>query len=74
MVPSVDVALSGLQDATSVAAAILNLYAQGYRSIGIGRAGTLEIGSREHPAGARDRRSRVGGGVEAAHADAPGSG
>jgi hypothetical protein len=48
MVPSVDVALSGLQDAASVQAAILDLYAQGHRSIGIGRLGVLEVAQSQH--------------------------
>ena len=37
VLPSVDLALSGLQDAATVRVAILDLYAQGHRTIGIGR-------------------------------------
>jgi hypothetical protein len=48
MLPSVDVALSGLQDAASVRAAILDLYALGHRSIGIGRHGAVEVAQSQH--------------------------
>ena len=48
MLASIDVALSGPQDAASVEAAILDLHAQGYRSIGIGRSGTLEVAQTQH--------------------------
>lgn len=45
---SADVALSGLQEASSVKKAILDLFARGHRSIGIGRLGTLEIAQTTH--------------------------
>jgi hypothetical protein len=48
MVPSVDVALSGPQDAASVEAAILDLHAQGHRAIGIGRNGAVEVAQSQH--------------------------
>jgi hypothetical protein len=48
VLPSADVALIGLQEAASVRAAILDLYAKGHRSIGIGRNGVLEIAESQH--------------------------
>lgn len=46
--PSADVALTGIQEAASVRAAILDLYAQGHRAIGIGRHGAIEIVHSQH--------------------------
>jgi hypothetical protein len=48
VLPSADVALIGLQEAASVRAAILDLYAKGHRSIGIGRNGVLEVAQSQH--------------------------
>ena len=48
MLPAADVALTGPQEAASVQAAIHGLYAQGYRSIGVGRHSTLGITKTAH--------------------------
>jgi hypothetical protein len=46
--PTADVALTGVQEAASIKEAILALFSQGHRAIGIGRHGAVEVAQTAH--------------------------